>query len=359
MEYHSSQIVSLGGGKYAIPRKNLKELVRIPGADVKQKIDNVGSLPVVRLRQEFLPLIDLADVLGIEKSYVTSDDQVKEDKRKQIADRRSIQHLNTGNNAPPKDKEDFIARQEQDRRTSSSSAVNIAIVYSDAYEYGLVVDKFHDSEEIPIFPAGRYLAPSKIYLGTTTLKSEEAALVMDIDNVAFAADLSRISETVRDAVSHDVTSETQTDFESFSLLSFRNADTEHFAVALESVERLERFNSSDFEKAGTKEVVQYRGGVLPVFELSQVVRCAELNHAAPQEVIVFKHGDTFAGLKVQPPIDTIEWRGKIDESTFNTPPVRGSMILNDKTALLLDAQALVKVLQGSDARLPHPKRSNF
>jgi hypothetical protein len=35
------------------------------------------------------------------------------------------------------------------------------------------------------------------------------------------------------------------------------------------------------------------------------------------------------------------------------------MILNDKTALLLDAQALVKVLQGSDARLPHPKRSNF
>nr|WP_319495018.1 chemotaxis protein CheW [uncultured Desulfobacter sp.] len=349
MDYHSSQIVTLGRGKYAIPRKKLKELVRIPAAEVKQKIDSVGTSPVVRLRQRFLPLIDLADVLGVEKTYVASDEQVKEDRRKQVADRRSLRHLTTGDNRPPEDKENFICRQEKDRRTSRSSAINIAIVYSDAYEYGLVVDKFHDSEEIPVFPAGRYIAPSKIYLGTTILKSQEAALVMDIDHVARGGDLSRIAETIADAVSHDATLRPQTDFETLSLLTFRNAGTECFAVDLDAVERLERFKCSDFEKTGTREFVQYRGGVLPVFELSQAIRCGELNHAERQEVIVFKHGGTLAGLKVRPPIDTIELRGKIDTSIFNTPPVRGAIILNDNTVLLLDVTALAHLIQGGDA----------
>lgn len=349
MEYHSSQIVSLGGEKYAIPRNNLKELVRIPAAEVRQKIDKVGTSTVVRLRQNFLPLIDLADVLGIEKTYVASDEQVKDDRRQQVADRRSLGHLIAGNNTAPGDKKDFTDRQEQDRRTSRSSAINIAIVYSDTYEYGLVVDKFHDSEEIPIFPAGRYLAPSKIYLGTTILKSQEAALVMDIENVAHVADLSRISERITDAGSQNVTGASRTDPDTFSLLTFRNAGTECFAVDLGSVERLERFNRSDFEKNGTREIVQYRGGVLPVFELSQVVRCGELDLTERQEVIVFKHGGTLAGLKVRPPIDTIELRGKIDTSIFNTPPVRGSMILNDNTALLLDVPALVRLVQGGEA----------
>ena len=349
MEYHSSQIVTLGRGKYAIPRKNLKELIRIPTAEVKQKIDNVGASPVVRLRQKFLPLIDLADVLGVEKTYVASDEQVKEDRRKQVADRRSLRHLTTGDNRPPEDKENFICRQAKDRRKSRSSAVNIAIVYSDAYEYGLVVDKFHDSEEIPIFPAGRYLTTSKLYRGTTILKSEEAALVLDIDNVAFVMDLSSMSETIADAVALNAPRASQADLETFSLLTFRNAGTECFAVDLDAVERLERFNRSDFEKAGTKEFVQYRGGVLPVFELSQAVRCGELDHIERQEVIVFKHGGTLAGLKVRPPIDTIELRGKIDTSIFNTPPVKGSMIVHENTALLLDVPALVQLIQGGNA----------
>lgn len=61
---------------------------------------------------------------------------------------------------------------------------------------------------------------------------------------------------------------------------------------------------------------------------------------------MFRDQDTLVGLKVVPPVDTIECRLFLDKSTFNKPPILGSAILNDNTTLLIDVPAMVKIIQG-------------
>lgn len=344
MDQFSNQIISLEGENYAIPQENLNELVRIPAAEVKTRIDKVGAMPVVRLRQNFLPLLDLADVLGVQKTYPVTPGEKQASRRKEIADRRSVQHLETGDSCGVRSEESFIERQKEDRRVSASSAMNIAIVNSEGYRYGLVVDKFHDSEEIEIRPLGRYLTPCGVYIGTTILKNQRAALVLDIFNIAHQAGLSDIAENFNGTVAETINEDPDT--KQYSLLTFRHSDTDYFAVDLDFVERLERMNRSDFEKIGNAQVVQYRGAALPLVELSQFVNCSPFKESERQEVVVFRHEDSLVGLKVVPPVDTVECRLTLDRSTFNTPPVLGSAILNRKTTLLLDVPAMVKESQG-------------
>ena len=93
-----SLVVTLLEERYAIPQVNMVELVRIPAAQVKEKIEHIGSALVMRLRGDLLPLIHLSDVLDIEERTYT--DLFTEKKipcrRTRIADRRSpVKHLPT------------------------------------------------------------------------------------------------------------------------------------------------------------------------------------------------------------------------------------------------------------------------
>ena len=83
------QIIETAGERYAIPQVNLEELLRIPAAQVKERIEKVGDAEVVRLRGILLPLIRLADVIGIERTYydpVTN--EMQPDRREKVSDRR-------------------------------------------------------------------------------------------------------------------------------------------------------------------------------------------------------------------------------------------------------------------------------
>ena len=62
------QIVSLENERFAIPQMNLEELLRIPAAGVKERIERVGDAEVVRLRGKLLPLVRLSVILGIERT---------------------------------------------------------------------------------------------------------------------------------------------------------------------------------------------------------------------------------------------------------------------------------------------------
>ncbi|MDH4317799.1 MAG: chemotaxis protein CheA, partial [Desulfobulbaceae bacterium] len=85
-----SQIIMTGGERYAIPQVNLEELLLIPAAKVKERVERVGDAEVVRLRGNLLPLLRLADVLGIERTFDDPETgEPQPDKRINIADRRS------------------------------------------------------------------------------------------------------------------------------------------------------------------------------------------------------------------------------------------------------------------------------
>ncbi len=60
-----SLIVTCQLERFAIPQVNLVELVRVPAAQIKERIEKIGEALVIRLRGELLPLVHLRDALGI------------------------------------------------------------------------------------------------------------------------------------------------------------------------------------------------------------------------------------------------------------------------------------------------------
>ncbi len=341
-----SQITSVGEERYAIPQVNLSELLRIPALEIKDRIERVGDAEVVRLRGELLPLLDLSKMLGIERTYTDPETGEKlPEKRQNIADRRAVNHLVHDNDTAVKISalnEDFHQRNPKDRRKDPDHTVNIAVVSAGSFKYGLVVDRFHDSEEIVVKPVGRHLKQCTAYAGATIMGDGKVALILDISNIANMAELSIVSDAVQTIKTAESTIDARND--KAALLMFKNGESEHFAAPLSLVERIERIRSSQIEIIGSRRVVQYRGGALPLYELSQIGRFHPLQEREYREVIVFRVKDREVGLMVTPPVDALEVILNIDASTLKQKAISGSLTINGHTTLLLDIFEMVKLL---------------
>lgn len=343
-----SQIISVGKEKYAIPQVNLDELLRIPASQVKDRIEKVGDADVVRLRGNLLPLLNLAEVLDIEKTFIHPDDNIEyPDQRRSIADRRSPRYTKDGS-VDPSSSNKNEGRSGEDRRYRSSSAINIAVVSAGTHKYGLVVDELRDSEEIVVKPLGRHLKKCSGYAGATIMGDGKVALILDVSNLAQMADLTTMAEAERTAKAAKAAEEAREKArDKASLLLFKNGEKEHCAAPLHLVERIERIPVSSIEEVSGKKVVQYRGGALPLFELSQVANVSSLPQTEQQEIIVFTVKGRELGLMVTPPVDAIEISLDIDDSTLKQTGINGSMIIEGHTTLLVDIFDVVKSLNPS------------
>lgn len=346
-----SQITVVGEERYAIPQVNLSELLRIPAAEVKDRIERVGDADVVRLRGALLPLLDLARILGIEKSYRYPDTGAeKPDRREQTADRRSRQRPSEGNRGAEQGPSSgaeaakaHIPRAAEDRRRSRASVVNIAVVSAGAFRYGLVVDELRDSEEIVVKPVGRHLKACTAYAGATIMGDGKVALILDIANLgqmAALADLPDQAQAVRKQGIHEEAGTGRS-----ALLTFKNADNEYLAVPLSLVERIERFKTSGIETIGGDRVVQYRSGALPLFQISQISELAPLPEREYQDVIVFRVKDRDVGLMVSAPLDTVETEMTISDETLKQKGISGSMIIRNRTTVLVDIFEMMELLK--------------
>ncbi len=344
------QIVVTGGERYAIPQVNLEELLRIPAAKVKERIERVGDAEVVRLRGNLLPLIRLSDVLGIPRTYYDPiNDEVKPDRRKNVADRRSKASPLFGKNNPDTDQQqeqsvDFT-RKEEDRRQNPASALNIVVVSTGAMKYGLIVDRLQDSEEIVIKPLGRHLQQCKGYAGATIMGDGRIALILDVNNLSQMAGLTsldgteranELAEAAKDAIIKAKDKQ--------ALLTFSSSPDEQFAVPLNQVERVEKIKITDIEDVGGRRVMQYRGGSLPLVSIDEVAMVQPLADRDDLLVIVFNLAGKDIGLLAIGPIDAIEVAADVDDMTLKQTGIMGSSIINGHTTMLVDIFEIVQTI---------------
>jgi two-component system chemotaxis sensor kinase CheA len=350
-----SQLISTGGERYAIAQVNLDELLRIPATEVKERIERVGDAEVVRLRGRLLPLIRLADVLGIERTYIDpTDGQSKPDRRKNIADRRSVvsplleEDLLDGEQPSSSNRQAEVRNSEvetrnfEDRRYRASSAVNIVVVSAGAFQYGLVVDELHDSEEIVVKPLGRHIKHCKGYAGATIMGDGRVALILDVPGLAQMAKLTSMEGTDRAAQVALEATKARGDVQ--ALLVFRNAEDEQFAVPLALVARIEKVKQADIELVGGKKVIQYRGASLPLFTIEEVAKVKPLADKQDLIAIVFTLAGREVGLLATGPVDAIETVVDIDDVILKQPGIMGSAIIGDHTTLMVDIFGLTEVL---------------
>jgi two-component system chemotaxis sensor kinase CheA len=98
----------------------------------------------------------------------------------------------------------------------------------------------------------------------------------------------------------------------------------------------------NIEKIGEKKICQYRGGTLSLYEMSEVINVAQLPLKKKQDILIFKIRGREIGLMVNPPFETLEVEHDPDETTFKQPGISGSMIIKNKTTLLLDIYEFIK-----------------
>ena len=384
-----SQIIVAGGDRYAIPQVNLEELLRIPAHQVKDRVEIVGDAEVVRLRGKLLPLIKLADVIGIESIYFDyKDGRAKTERRRNISDRRSKKSpyfkedktdagnskLKTENNEDLERISEEIKRDPKDRRYHAQSALNIVVVSTGAMKYGLVVDELSDSEEIVVKPLGRHLKVCKEYAGATIMGDGRVALILDVANLANMYGLTSVEGSDRAAelaVENDNAKKGSKDRQ--SILIFRGADEEQFAIPINHVERIEKIKNTDIEEVGNKKVMKYRGGSLSLFSIDQVAKVKPMAKKEELLVIVVNIAEKEVGIMAVGPVDAKEISVEIDDETLKQQGILGSAIIGDYTTLLVDVYGLVHSLnpdwfpdrktiqtaEGKSATILYAEDSNF
>jgi two-component system chemotaxis sensor kinase CheA len=345
------QIVMTGGERYAIPQVNLEELLRIPAAKVKERVERVGDAEVVRLRGNLLPLIRMAEVFNIEPTYYDPvEDATKQDRRRNIADRRSKSSplFKDENTPPPKQRSPEMeqSRIGDERRQSPSSALNIVVVSTGAMKYGLIVDRLHDSEEIVIKPLGRHLQQCQGYAGATIMGDGRIALILDVSNIARMAGLTSLDGSDRAAELAEAAKEAITKTrDKQALLTFSSSVQEQFGVPLNQVERVEKIKRHQIEQIGGRRVMQYRGGSLPLISIDEVASVLPLDDREDLLVIVFHIAKKDVGLLAIGPIDAIEITADIDDITLKQTGIMGSAIIGGKTTMLVN---IFEIMQTSN-----------
>ena len=343
------QIVMTGGERYAIPQVNLEELLRIPAAKVKERVERVGDAEVVRLRGNLLPLIRMAEVFDIDPTYYDPvQDETRVDRRRNIADRRSKSTpLFREEGAPPpepRNSEYDHVRKGSERRQTASSALNIVVVSTGAMKYGLIVDRLHDSEEIVIKPLGRHLQQCQGYAGATIMGDGRIALILDVSNIARMANLTSLDGSERATELADAAKDAITKTrDKQSLLTFSSSATEQFGVPLNQVERVEKIKRKDIEEIGGRRVIQYRGGSLPLISIDEVASVLPMDNRDDLLVIVFRLAGKDVGLLAIGPIDAIEIAADIDDVTLKQPGIMGSTIIAGRTTMLVNIFEIVQI----------------
>lgn len=324
-------LVGVESDQFAIPQVSVEEIVWVRAKDVKERIERIQDQDVLRLRDTLLPLVRLADVLGMSRSFI---DPVTEES---LPDRRALLSDRRGANAPSE-----AASRAADRRTNWRSDYRIVVVRCGRLRYGIVVDRLFDSEDIVMKPLSSHIKHTRCYSGATITGDGHVITVIDVEGIATLAELNqnhevqRASENLRNAANARPRQ---------SVVLFRYAAKETFAVPQNALLRLERINLEEMQHLGAEEFVNYRGHSLPVVRLDQRLPVG----AYPEDkthgyLLVPKAPDgglPRGGVLVSEIVDAIEMDSEMEPSSLRGAGVLGTSVHLGEMVTLLDPAAIV------------------
>ncbi|MBK9953258.1 MAG: chemotaxis protein CheA [Candidatus Competibacteraceae bacterium] len=294
-------IVTSGKQRFAIPQVNLLELIRVNEEQRATAIEYVHSNPVYRLRGKLLPIVHLNRELA----------------------------LNSG---------------------STSGVINIVVLQAGQHQFGLVVDQINDTQEIVVKPLDKVLQDIPVFAGATIMGDGRVALILDVLGIAQQARVlsdshdQHLSAHAREAKEHEAERQT--------LLVVRSPGNGRLAIPLAPVSRLEEIELDQVEGAGDVDVVQYRGQILPLIRLRDILserRSFDRSFGAEDggantkllQVIVFGDGARRIGLVVDEILDIIQGVFEIKGRSTRSG-VASTLVIQGRVTELFDVQGFLQ-----------------
>jgi two-component system chemotaxis sensor kinase CheA len=276
----SALIVECAGERFAIPQISVVELVRA-AANTENTIERINDTPVLRLRNQLLPLVSLQSLLNLGK--------------------------------PKSDGETYIV-----------------VTQVGTYTFGIIVDRVFDTEEIVVKPVAPILRDISMFSGNTILGDGSVIMILDPNGIAASTgeitvgeQAHRSEQLARAGVREDRT----------TLLLFRAGDGSQKAVPLALIARLEEIDAKTVELSNGKPVVQYRGKLMPLVFVDPAY---QMHSEGRQPILVFAEHDRSMGLAVDEIVDIVEDHLSV-ELTADRPGLIGSAIVAGKATEIIDA----------------------
>ena len=282
----SSLLVEASGDRFAIPQLSVVELVRVQN-NSEHKIERIKDTPVLRLRNKLLPLIHLSNLLGI---------QTKTKEELELDDNGFIVVMQVG-----------------------------------AQTFGVVVDAVFHTEEIVVKPMASMLRNLTLFSGNTILGDGSVIMILDPNGVAqaFGSHVGTAVETTAEAAAKEERPEEQN---TVSLLIFRAGSPEPKAVPLSLVTRLEEFNIDQIEFSNGRDMVQYRGSLMPLVQVNDFV---QRRTEGSQPMLVFSDAGRSMGLVVDEIVDIVDEQLNIEVSS-EVPGILGTAVIKGKATEIID-----------------------
>jgi two-component system, chemotaxis family, sensor kinase CheA len=209
-------------------------------------------------------------------------------------------------------------------------------------QFGLVVDKVNDTEEIVVKPLSRQLKSLSEYSGATIMGDGTVALILDVVGLAVAAGL---AGEIRDQSHTGATgNETRSGEETHTLLVVDLGDTRRFALPTSMVSRLEKVPSTSIELADGNEVIQYRGAILPLIRLADMFPGASRDDAQPDQlqIIVYAEEGFACGLVVNRIVDIVETELRFQTTRGDDDKLLGTTVIQQHVTDVLNLRNLAR-----------------
>ncbi len=279
--------VECAGDRYAIPQVSLLELVAVGAGRASGSVEDVDGAPVYRLRGTLLPLVRLADVLGV---------------------------------APGR----------------GDGQVLIAVLEADHRRFGLVIDRVLSTEEIVVKPLAPRLKSLGTYAGATILGDGRVALILDVHALSRTA----LGEVAPGRDGADVTASPEAGRRQDQLLVAAIGGGRQVALPLSAVTRLEHVARAAVETVGSREAVRYRGDILPLLRLDRHLGACSTREGDDLVVVVYSAAGRSVAIVVDEIIDIVD--GDVGaRSDMDAPGLLGSAVIRDRIVELLDVRAAI------------------
>ena len=248
-------MVACGSQRFAIPQINVVEMLRLQGDDRCQARENFHNTPVLRLRGELLPMADLCRKLGI-------------DSRSDPATRERLE---------------------------------ILVLKTGTRRFALLVDEIGDAQEIVVKPLGDLLASQTEYSGAALMGDGTIALILDVLGIARSSGLLTDGQSM---LADSVTIREDVSRLDEQVLICRVDGDRQIALPLADVICLEQFPFAIVEHSAIGDVLQYRGEILPLHQLSRPAEPSP-THAEPEfiSVVIYRTDQSWLGLLVDRIVD--------------------------------------------------------
>jgi two-component system chemotaxis sensor kinase CheA len=313
-------VVRLGQDRYLVPQVHVLELVQLDQARAAEVLERIDGVSLLRLRDRLVPLVDLAEVLGLP--------------------RRDLLRPAEGTGT---------------EGTDSEEVASVVVLQSERVRFGLLVDDVVDTTEIVVKPLGRQVQHLRVFGGVTIMGDGRLALILDVLGIVARAGLASGDEERlggrADRQDELGPEEDRNGVPRATLLLLR-AGTARAALPLQVVERLEDLGERALDCAGGREVLAYRGGILPLVRLADVVTAgAPPGDETDLRIVVIRHRDQRFGLVCGEIQDIVEEALEL-EPLEDRPGVAGLGLVGGEVTEILDVAALAHLARQGTRGVP-------